>query len=132
MSGRADARAVKELDTTVSGALAEEQRAISPSSISSPERAASRAGGSYRQGVASAAADDIGVGISLRPGSPRRESLSPSGVNVLDLYHFDVERLSEVRLQLTQPLGRAFALILLTNSGVPTSARRSASRNGGR
>lgn len=71
----------------------------------------------YRLRIASAAADDIGVGISLRPGSTRRGSLSPSGVDVLDLYHFDVERLSEARLQLTQPAGGAFALILLTDSG---------------
>jgi hypothetical protein len=72
---------------------------------------------SYRLRIASAAADDIGVGIPLRPGSTRRGSLSPTGVDVLDLYHFDVERLSEVRLQLTQPAGRAFSLILLTDSG---------------
>ena len=56
----------------------------------------------YRLHIAAAGADDVGVGVELRPGSRARGSLSPSGVDVLDLYHFDVERSSEVRLRLSQ------------------------------
>jgi hypothetical protein len=71
----------------------------------------------YRLHIAPAAADDIGVGVELRPGSGARGSLSPSGVDVLDLYHFDVTRLTEVRLGLAQPSGSSFGLVLLTDSG---------------
>ena len=68
----------------------------------------------YRLHVAAAGADDVGVGVELRPGSSARGSLSPSGVDVLDLYHFDVERSSEVRLQLS---GGSFGLVVLTDTG---------------
>jgi hypothetical protein len=70
----------------------------------------------YRLHVVAAGADDLGVGLELTPGSTRRGRLSPAGVDVVDLYHFDVERLSEVRLGLA--LGRgSFSLILLTDTG---------------
>jgi hypothetical protein len=70
----------------------------------------------YRLQIAAASIDDIGVGAELGPGGARG-SLSPSGVDILDLYHFDVARLSEARLRLAQPSGRAFQLIVLTDSG---------------
>jgi hypothetical protein len=70
---------------------------------------------SYRLRVARAGADDLGVGISLA--SAARGALSPSGVDVVDLYHFDVERLSEARLRLAQPAGRSFSLLLLDDTG---------------
>jgi hypothetical protein len=70
----------------------------------------------YRLHVVAAGADDLGVGLELTPGSNRRGRLSPGGVDVVDLYHFDVERLSEARLGLA--LGRgSFSLILLTDTG---------------
>jgi hypothetical protein len=75
----------------------------------------------YRLQIAAASADDVGVGRELSPGS-RRGSLSPSGIDVLDLYHFDVERLSEARLRLAQPSGRAFRLVVLTDSGARMGA----------
>jgi hypothetical protein len=70
----------------------------------------------YRLHIAAAAADDVGVGVELRPGSGARGSLSPSGVDVLDLYHFDVVRQSEVRLRLSQTAG-SFGLVVLTDTG---------------
>ena len=70
----------------------------------------------YRLNIAAAAADDVGVGVELRPGSGVRGSLSPSGVDVLDLYHFDVARQSEVRLRLSQTAG-SFGLVVLTDTG---------------
>ena len=69
----------------------------------------------YRLQIARADADDIGVGMELRPRSARRGALSPSGVDILDLYHFDVSRLSEVRLRLSQ--SGSFGLIVLTDTG---------------
>jgi hypothetical protein len=75
----------------------------------------------YRLQIAAAAADDVGVGRELGRGVARG-ALSPSGVDVLDLYHFDVERLSEARLRLAQPSGRAFRLVVLTDSGTRMGA----------
>lgn len=71
----------------------------------------------YRLHVVAAAADDLGVGIELAVGSSRRGRLSPSGVDVVDLYHFDVSRLSEVRLGLAGGAGASFSLVLLTDTG---------------
>jgi hypothetical protein len=71
----------------------------------------------YRLQVVPAGADDIGVGLDLAAGSIHRGSLSPSGVDVLDLYHFEVARLSEVRLDLARGAGRSFSLVLLTDTG---------------
>jgi hypothetical protein len=70
----------------------------------------------YRLQIARASVDDIGVGSELRPGGARG-SLSPSGVDILDLYHFDVERQSEARLRLAQPAGGSFRLVVLTDAG---------------
>ena len=71
----------------------------------------------YRVQVVAAGADDLGVGIELTAGSTRRGSLSPSGVDVVDLYHFDVTRPSEARVSLVRGAGRSFQLVLLTDSG---------------
>lgn len=70
----------------------------------------------YRLRVVAAAADDVGVGLELSPGSIRGR-LSPRGVDVRDLYHFDVERLSEVRIGLARAAGRSFSLTLLDDAG---------------
>jgi hypothetical protein len=43
--------------------------------------------------------------------------LSPSGIDVVDVYHFDVDRLSEVRLGLARGAGRPFSLLLFADSG---------------
>jgi len=71
----------------------------------------------YRLRVVAATADDLGVGVELAAGSTRRGRLSPSGVDIVDLYHFNVPRLSEVRLGLARGSGRSFSLVLLTDSG---------------
>ncbi|HET9322952.1 MAG TPA: hypothetical protein VFO03_03680, partial [Gaiellaceae bacterium] len=71
----------------------------------------------YRLRIAKAGPDDVGIGVGLRPGSSARGSLAPGGVDVLDLYHFDVQRPSEARLRLTQAPGRSFTLTLLTDTG---------------
>jgi hypothetical protein len=71
----------------------------------------------YRLDVVPAGADDLGVGMELAPNSTRRGRLSPGGIDVVDLYHFDVDRLSEVRLGLGQPAGRSFSLTLLSDTG---------------
>jgi hypothetical protein len=72
---------------------------------------------SYRLHVVAAGVDDLGVGLELTPGSTRRGRLSPAGVDVVDVYHFDVERLSEVRIGLARAAGRSFSLVLLSDSG---------------
>lgn len=71
----------------------------------------------YRLRVVAATADDLGIGVELAAGATRRGRLSPGGVDIVDLYHFDVARLSEVRLGLARGAGRSFSLILLTDSG---------------
>ena len=71
----------------------------------------------YRLQVVAAGADDLGVGIELTAGSTRRGRLSPGGVDVVDLYHFDVARPSEARMSLVRGAGRSFQLVLLTDSG---------------
>jgi len=71
----------------------------------------------YRLQVAPALADDIGVGLALPNLSHIRGSLSPAGIDVVDLYHFDVGRTSDVRLRLVQPQRRSFRLILMTDDG---------------
>jgi hypothetical protein len=71
----------------------------------------------YRLQVVAAQADDLGVGVELTPGSVHRGRLSPSGVDVVDLYHFAVVRPSEARMRLVQRGGSSFELVLLTDSG---------------
>jgi hypothetical protein len=71
----------------------------------------------YRLQVVAAQADDLGVGVEIVPGSGRRGRLSPTGVDVVDLYHFAVVRPSEARLRLARGPGRSFELLLLTDSG---------------
>jgi hypothetical protein len=71
----------------------------------------------YRLQVVAAGPDDLGVGIELTAGTTRRGRLSPSGVDVVDLYHFDVVRPSEARLRLVRGAGSSFELVLLTDSG---------------
>lgn len=76
----------------------------------------------YRLHVVTATPDDIGVGIEMRRNSTRRARLSPSGADVLDLYHFDVARLSEARLRLAQTRSRSYTLVLLDDRGARISS----------
>jgi hypothetical protein len=68
----------------------------------------------YRLQVAAAGQDDIGVGSELANHTTRRGSLDPGGVDIVDLYHFDILRLSDVRVTLA---GAPFGLLLLTDTG---------------
>lgn len=64
---------------------------------------------SYRLLFAPAAPDDVGVGVPLRNQVRARGGLDPGRLDVRDLYHFDVERLSEVALEVTG--GLRFTLV---------------------
>lgn len=77
---------------------------------------------SYRLQIAGVQTDDIGMGLALENLVPVRGSLNPSGVDVVDLYHFDVARTSDVNLRLAQPGGRSFHLALVRDDGVRLSA----------
>jgi hypothetical protein len=55
----------------------------------------------YRLRVAPAAADDLGVGVLLQNRRTARASLDPAQLDVRDVYHFDVERRSDVRIAVT-------------------------------
>ncbi len=58
----------------------------------------------YRLLFAPAAPDDLGVGIELRNRVSAKGSLNPARLDVRDLYHFDVERRGDVRLDVTNGL----------------------------
>ena len=58
----------------------------------------------YRLLFAPAAADDLGVGIELRNRVRANGSLDPARLDVRDLYHFDVERRGDVRLDVSNGL----------------------------
>jgi hypothetical protein len=55
----------------------------------------------YRLRFAAAAPDDLGVGILLRNRAGARGVLDPSQLDVRDVFHFDVERRSDVSLAVT-------------------------------
>ena len=71
----------------------------------------------YRLLVVRSGPDDVGVGLELRRNAVKRGRLAPGGVDLRDIYHFDIERLSEVRLGLAQSAARAYRLYLLTDKG---------------
>lgn len=70
----------------------------------------------YRLRLARAGADDIGVGVSLTNGRSVRGRLAPRGADLVDIYHFDVSRSSDVRLGFSQS-GSGGTLILLRDNG---------------
>jgi hypothetical protein len=63
----------------------------------------------YRLLFAPAAPDDLGVGIELRNRVAANASLEPGRLDVRDLYHFDVDRRGDVRLDVTN--GLSFELL---------------------
>lgn len=67
--------------------------------------------------VSRAGLDDIGIGIRLSSGRAAAGRLDPSGVDVVDLYHFDVVRPSDLRMTLRQQAGTSFSLALLRDTG---------------
>ena len=79
-------------------------------------RAPSSAGSAgYVLRVAAAGVDDVGVGAEIDNLSHVHGSLTPAGVDVVDVFHFDVTERSDVRLHLTG--GGSSSIVLLTDSG---------------
>jgi hypothetical protein len=79
-------------------------------------RAPSAAGSAgYVLRVAVAGVDDVGVGAEIENLSHVHGSLAPAGVDVVDVFHFDVAERSDVRLLLTG--GGSSSIVLLTDSG---------------
>lgn len=78
----------------------------------------------YRLQFAAAAPDDLGVGVELQNRSPRRGSLDPGRLDLQDVYHFDVARRGDVRVEVSGGL----RVRLLTDGGqglgVGSSLRR--------
>lgn len=70
----------------------------------------------YRLRVARAGEDDVGVGKPLNVGQTVRGRLAPRGVDLVDLYHFDVPRTSDVTLGFSQR-SDTFTLVLLRDTG---------------
>jgi hypothetical protein len=70
---------------------------------------------SYRLRVTPAGADDLGIGRELPNARKTSGALSQDALDVVDLYHFDVERPSDVRLVLDRSAGTT--LTLLRDSG---------------
>ena len=68
----------------------------------------------YRLGLAAAGPDDLGVGVALRNRVPARGSLSPGRLDVRDVFHFDVERRGDVRVEVTGGL----RFVLVRDDGV--------------
>jgi hypothetical protein len=76
----------------------------------------------YRLRVAASEPDDIGVGLELANLGTARGSLAPAGVDVVDLYHFDVAVSSDVRLRLANTGASSFTLLLITDGGARIDA----------
>ena len=76
----------------------------------------------YRLRVALASGDDIGVGAEIGNRATVHGGLAPAGIDVVDLYHFDVARPADVRLTLAQPAGRSFTVLLLRDTGARIGA----------
>ncbi len=74
----------------------------------------------YKLKVLPAGPDDVGVGLPLANLATARGALAPGAGDVVDLYHFDVTALSDVRLRLEG--GSAFSIALLTFGGAQLSS----------
>ena len=57
------------------------------------------------------------LGIDTHLPAVGRGALAPQGVDVVDIYHFDVQRRSDVRVSLASAGGRSFVLTLVTADG---------------
>lgn len=71
----------------------------------------------YHLEVAPTGVDDLGVGFELANLATMRGSLSATGVDQVDRYHFDVPRTADVRIRLQQPAAEPFLLGLATDDG---------------
>lgn len=71
----------------------------------------------YKLQLAAAQADDIGIGLPLANQTTKVGRLDPGGVDVVDIYHFDVPRRSDVKLSLASAPTTSYKLVLVTESG---------------
>jgi hypothetical protein len=71
----------------------------------------------YRLQVARAGPDDLGPGRRLANDQTLRGALNGSRMNVVDFFHFDVARQSDVTLRLRAGQRSLFDLVLLTETG---------------
>ncbi len=107
---RAGAQAIPKLPGSVRGTARRPSTPLLPaptepgSTCSRSSRASEAASQGYRLLFAPAAADDLGVGIELRNRVRASGSLDPARLDVRDLYHFDVERRGDLRLDVTNGL----------------------------
>lgn len=73
----------------------------------------------YRLQAGAAGVDDVGPGIHLAGhGEPVKGRLSASGIDVEDLYSFDVQRLSAVRVELRSQAGLGLALTTIEGDSI--------------
>ena len=71
----------------------------------------------YRLQVAPAGPDDIGPGRPLTNQQTRKGSLNGSRIEIVNFFHFDVARLSDVTLRLRAGPRAQFDLLLLSENG---------------
>ena len=71
----------------------------------------------YRLQVGAAAADDIGIGEPIVNQTTRAGRLDPQGIDVVDVYHFDVQRTSDVKVSLGAGGATEFAVRLYAVDG---------------
>jgi hypothetical protein len=71
----------------------------------------------YRLTAGRAGADDMAPGIPLANLQTRRGSLSGRGLDVVDLYRFDVDKRSDVALRLHATRSASFDLLLVGETG---------------
>jgi len=89
--------------------------------ITAPSRVGSV---SYRLRVVPAAADDVGVGLELANLSTVHGTLAPNNGDVVDIYHFDVSSLSDVRVDLAGGGGASITLLTYGGARLGTSIDR--------
>lgn len=77
----------------------------------------------YRLRVVRAGADDFGVGVELRNGTSARGRLAPRGADLVDIYHFDVPRTSDVTIGFSAS-SSTFAIVLLRDTGSRLAQRQ--------
>ena len=78
---------------------------------------------SYHLVVREAGVDDLGVGLELPNLKTMHGSLAPQRADLVDLYHFDVEKLSEVRIGLSTSGG--YEVVLMRDNGGRVGSSRS-------
>ena len=71
----------------------------------------------YRLQLAAAAPDDIGIGVPITNHTVRAATLDPRGIDVVDIYHFDVQRTSDVKVSLAAGGATEFGVQLYSVAG---------------